>query len=154
MPKTSIKVKFRRNSCLYPSFAFSIVSLDEHCGRTLYAVSLPSTAASSSLDKPAAATTDDCRSVSVYDGAPSFEAITTADAKEQQDGQRSLGKIASHKRRGKDPEEVVYIFIAKKRIPPYLTLPITGTPSAARGVVHCLIPHGVCVSILHPAVGR
>ena len=27
MPKTSIKVKFRRNSCLYPSFALSIVSL-------------------------------------------------------------------------------------------------------------------------------
>ena len=48
-------------------------------------MSLPSTAASSSLDKPAAATTDDCRSASVYDGAPSFEAIIRADAKGQED---------------------------------------------------------------------
>ena len=51
MPKTSIMVKFRRSSCLYPSLAGRLVSM---LGYFLDSNAIPSIAASSSLERPAA----------------------------------------------------------------------------------------------------
>ena len=48
IPKTSIIVKFRRNSCLYPSFAGSSVRHFRYPGY----LDLPKTAASSSFARP------------------------------------------------------------------------------------------------------
>ena len=56
MPKTSIMLKFRRSSCLYPSFAVQNVSIQGFSASVPAFELLPRTAASSSLVKYGAET--------------------------------------------------------------------------------------------------
>ena len=103
MPKTSISVKLRRSSCLYPSFAISTSDLVTHYhSRHMF---LPSTAASSSVERPAAPMTDDCRRVSAYDGAAPLVSISN------QERENTMKRHWSRERRkeGKERDEMRYV---------------------------------------------